>query len=56
MGHQLISLGGGVTHNVMEVLMLDNQPPKWTLSGVISVGVFATLNSMTPCISKPKMV
>ncbi len=27
--------------------MRVNQPPKWTLNGVISVGVFATLNGVT---------
>ncbi len=34
--------------------MLVNQPQKWTLNGVISVGVFATLNGVTLCISNPK--
>ncbi len=33
--------------------MLINQPQKWTLNGVISVGVFATLNGMTQHIFKP---
>ncbi len=39
----------------MKLLMLVNQPRKWTLSGVISVGVFATLNGMTFHISNPKL-
>ena len=34
--------------------MLVNQPKKWTLNGVISVGVFATLNGVTLRISNPK--
>ena len=36
------------------IVLLVNQPPKWTLNGVISVGVFATLNGVTLCISNPK--
>ncbi len=34
--------------------MLVNQPKKWTLNSVISVGVFATLNGVTLRISTPK--
>ena len=37
----------------MELLVLVNQPPKWTLSGVINIGVFATLNGVTPIHFKP---
>ncbi len=33
--------------NTVELLMLVNQPQKWTQNGVISVGVFTTLNGMT---------
>ena len=43
---------GGHSH-VMELLMLVNQPPKWTLNGVISVGEFVTLNGVTLRISYP---
>ena len=37
-----------------ELLMLVNQPKKWTLNGVINAGVFATLNGVTLRISNPK--
>ncbi len=40
--------------NIVELLILVNQPQKWTLNGIISVGVFATLNGVTPRISNPK--
>ena len=46
--------GGGGYSYIVELLMLVNQPPKWTLNGVISVGVFATLNGVTLRISNPK--
>ena len=46
--------GGGCHSNIVELLMLVNQPQKWTLNGVISVGVFATLNGVTLRISNPK--
>ena len=38
----------------MELLMLVNQPQKWTLNGVIGKGWFATLNGVTLHISNPK--
>ena len=44
---------GGHSH-IMELLMLVNQPQKWTLNGVIGKGWFATLNGVTVHISKPK--
>ena len=44
---------GGHSH-IMELLMLVNQPQKWTLNGVIGKGWFATLNGVTLHISNPK--
>ena len=38
----------GATHACL------NQPKKWTLKGVISVGVSATLHGVTIRISNPK--
>ena len=42
----LMDCPGGGESLTYGLLMLVNQPQKWTLSGVIKVGVFATLNSM----------
>ncbi len=51
----LISAPEGVGHSsIVELLMLVNRPKKWTLNGVIIVGVFPTLNDMTLRISNPK--
>ena len=44
---------GGHSH-IMELLMLVNQPQKWTLNGVIGKGWFVTLNGVTLHISNPK--
>ena len=42
----LENIPGGGHSNVMELLMLVNQPRKWTLNGVIHTMVLATLNGV----------